>query len=94
MLLSSIAIVVYTKEIFENWIQVINENQNTELSGKQAETLTITLRLEPSELSDKTRPPLKSKANMRPTAALLLTGTTGCDLETSDSTICVWVYRY
>ena len=29
ILLSSITIVLYVKEIFENWIQVVNKNQNT-----------------------------------------------------------------
>jgi hypothetical protein len=29
ILLSSITIVLYTKEIFENWTRVVNKNQNT-----------------------------------------------------------------
>jgi hypothetical protein len=30
--------VLYIKEIFENWIQIVNKNQNTKLSRTNGET--------------------------------------------------------
>ncbi|MFL6328662.1 MAG: hypothetical protein ACJ71I_14440 [Nitrososphaeraceae archaeon] len=50
-------------------------------------SVTITFRSVPSAFSEKTWPPLKSRANKRPTvAALLLPDVTGFGLEeTSDS---------
>jgi hypothetical protein len=35
--LSSIIIVLYVKEIFENWRHVVNKNQNTKSTIKQVE---------------------------------------------------------
>ena len=37
ILLSSITIVLYIKEIFENWTRVVNKNQSTK-SSKQMKT--------------------------------------------------------
>jgi hypothetical protein len=38
ILLSSITIVLYVKEIFENCTQVVNKNQNTKSSRKRVKT--------------------------------------------------------
>jgi hypothetical protein len=38
ILLSSITIVLYVKEIFENWIRVVNKNQDTKLSKTSNQT--------------------------------------------------------